>query len=61
MMKIGIVVAALLTACTGTAGAVTDRGCYLLTLTANMLEEFGGGGITGSDVVRIQLSQAGSP
>jgi hypothetical protein len=37
------------------------RDCYLLTLTANLLEDFGGGGITGSDVVRIQLNQEGSP
>jgi hypothetical protein len=35
--------------------------CRLLTLTANPLKEFGGGGITGSDVVRMQLSQEGNP
>jgi len=35
-------------------GEVEDRACYLLSVTANLLEEFGGGGISGSDVVRIQ-------
>jgi hypothetical protein len=36
-------------------GEVEDRGCYLLSATARLLEEFGGRGISGSDVVRIQM------
>jgi hypothetical protein len=42
-------------------GALSNRDCHLLTLTANLLEGFGGRGITGSDVVRIQLNKEDSP
>jgi len=35
-------------------GEVEDMGCYLLSVTGNLLEEFGGGGISGGDVIRIQ-------
>jgi hypothetical protein len=39
---------------TAALGDVEDMGCYLLSLTANFLDQFGGGGIVGSDVIRIQ-------
>jgi hypothetical protein len=35
-------------------GEVEHMGCYILSVTGNLLEEFGGGGISGSDVIRVQ-------